>query len=467
MTSYHLDNMRRPVLLLICLVALVHAALFIVYQYPDRDIAWTDQGGYQRLGAAFAETGRFTRYPDYPTFVPEVIRTPGYPAFVGVVYTFFGVGNDVAVAVAQAFVFAAICLLAYAMARRVGGERAGTGAGLATALFPTIPYFGALVLTEVWATLVVTAGLFVCLRAVQEGRRRDYLLAGVLFGCATLVRPVFVLLPFFLAIAMPLLVGTHRTRRALGHWAMLAVAASIVLLPWFTYNYVHLGKFTLSPAGGVGRGLWEGSWQGRWPGRVHSLLTTTAAEDLPRGELDARVRAIAAEGGFDAEPMLVYVHEWRDIRRIWDSPVDPLERADARVVADQAYLRAALGHIAADPLGHVLRRVSSGPFFLWATDIPIRYSDINSTPTVVIRAIWLAQVTLLLLAACGIGALVWHGRWAEAVFLALPLVYVTGVHLPLLCEARQSLPVKPLVIVLAAVGVSRLRQGFGEASVRR
>ena len=44
------------------------------------------------------------------------------------------------------------------------------------------------------------------------------------------------------------------------------------------------------------------------------------------------------------------------------------------------------------------------------------------------------------------------GRWLEAVMLTLPIVYVTGVHLPLLCEARQSLPVKPIVLALAAVG---------------
>ncbi len=62
---------------LVCLVALVHAAIYIVHQQPDWATEWTDQVGYKRLGAVLAETGRFTRYPDYPTFVPEVIRTPG------------------------------------------------------------------------------------------------------------------------------------------------------------------------------------------------------------------------------------------------------------------------------------------------------------------------------------------------------------------------------------------------------
>ena len=52
--------------------------------------------------------------------------------------------------------------------------------------------------------------------------------------------------------------------------------------------------------------------------------------------------------------------------------------------------------------------------------------------------------------------LIRRGRWGEAVLLALPLIYMTAVHLPLLTEARQSLPVKPLVLALAAIGLARI-----------
>jgi hypothetical protein len=50
--------------------------------------------------------------------------------------------------------------------------------------------------------------------------------------------------------------------------------------------------------------------------------------------------------------------------------------------------------------------------------------------------------------------LVRRRRYAEAALLTLPLIYVTGVHVPLLCETRQSLPVKPLVLALAAVAIT-------------
>ena len=449
--------MRRP-LLLICLVALVHAALYIVHQRPDWDSAWTDQGGYHRLGEALATTGQFTRYADSDVFVPEVLRTPGYPAFVALVYLVFGIGNHMAVAITQAFVFAGLCLLTYGIARRAAGERTAVVAALATALFSPLPYFGALVLTELWTTFVAAAAMLICLRAVQGRRTVDFVLAGLLCSCTTLVRPAFILLPFFLAITMPLFVRRERSPRALAGWAALALTAALTMVPWFTYNYVNLGQFTLSPAGGIGRGLWEGSWQGRWAGRVQSDLTNLADGVADRGELDRRVRQKAADEGLPAEPMLQYVNEWRDVRAIWDTPTDPAERASARVAADREYLRYAVLHMKQDPIGHIRRRLTRGLFQLWAAEIPIRHSLINATPAIVIRIIWIIQVVLMLLAVYGAVWLARHGGWTEAVLLTMPLVYVTGVHLPLLCEARQSLPVMPLVLVLATTGINSWRR---------
>ena len=445
--------MPRRYLIAVVLIALTHAASFIAYQSPDWDVAWTDQGGYRQLGAAFARSGEFTRFPESPVFIPEVIRTPGYPVFVGVVYRLFG-EHTLPVAIAQAFVFALICLIVYVIARRIAGQRTAVVAAIMTALFPPLPYYGALVLTEVWTTFVLMGAMLVCLRAVQQGRTRDFVLAGLLFSAATLVRPAFILLPFGLAIAMPLFVPAERNRRRVGQWSALALVAALTMVPWFTYNYVYLGRFTLSPAGGVGRGLWEGTWQGRWPGGIHDDLTQTADQDISSEELDARVRSIAAKIGIAPDGMLSYVHEWRDIRKIWEAPTDPMERARARVVADQEYFRAAVSHIREDVPAWIMRRLVYGTIILWASDIPIRYTDIDDVPTIVIRGIWLLQAILLAIAVAGIVVLVKRRHYSEAALLTLPLLYVTGVHVPLLCETRQSLPVKPLVLALAAVALT-------------
>src|SRR2546427_2218228 len=94
-------------------------------------------------------TGKFTRFPDAVPFVPDVLRMPAYPVFVAMIYKVAGTGQ-LPVALAQTALFALICLLVFAIVRRVASERAALVAALVTALFPPIPYFGALVMTEVW-----------------------------------------------------------------------------------------------------------------------------------------------------------------------------------------------------------------------------------------------------------------------------------------------------------------------------
>jgi hypothetical protein len=431
--------------------------LFMAYQRPDWATQWTDQDGYRRLAVVLASTGKFTRYPDSPTFVPEVIRTPVYPAFVAVIYTVFG-PSHAAVAVAQVGVFVVICLTVFGIGRQIGGPRLGIASAGATALFPTLPYFAALVLTEVWTTLMFTLTMWLLVRAVHEQRPGLFSALGALAAVTTLSRPAFFLfLPGVVVMALvlfPLIGWTQRP--AWSRWALALAVFAMTMLPWFTYNYVTMQRFTLSPAGGIGRGIWEGSWQGAWPGRVQSQLTEIADQTPDPSRLDPRIAALAKAERLDPAPMIAYAHQWQDIRKIWTEPDDPVRRAMARVEADNEYLRVGLQNIAHDRTAHLMRRLTRGLFSLWSADIPIRYSQINQVPPLVIRAGWLIQAAILALAAAGLWALVRARQFADACLLVAPLIYVTAVHLPLLTEARQSLPAKPIVLILAILGAGWL-----------
>ncbi len=446
---------RGFLLLLVASIAMAHAWAFILYQLPDTTKHWSDQDGYRRLGQVLAATGRFTRYPDATTFVPEVGRTPGYPAFVAAAYRLFGV-SQLAVAIPQAIVFGLLTFIVYLLVRRVGSERVAIASGLAVALYAPIPYFAALVMTELWTTFVLTVAVCLVIRASQRGGTIDFVLAGAFLGYTALCRPVFVLLPVGVAA-----VGAATTRigsrRPVAPWAVLLGAAAVTCLPWFFYNYHYFHRVTISPAGGIGRATWEGSWQGTWSGRVQAGLTDIAERDDDRAMLDRDVTSFAEASGAAPGPMLTYVHQWQDIRRIWTTPIEPQERARTRIEADREYGRVGLQNIRVDPLGWLRRRIVRGVFTLWAADLPIRYSDINRTPTAIVRGIWLTVAAIDLMAGVGLAVLVALGFAREAALLATPLVYVTAVHFPLLTEARQSLPTKPLVVALAVIAVAALR----------
>ncbi len=446
----------RRWLLAILAIAALHAAFYIWYQRPDWYSHWSDQDGYRKLGAALATTGRFTRYPESAAYVPEVIRTPGYPAFVALVYIVAGI-HQLPVTVAQAFLFLAICALVYAMGREIAGSGIALAAATATALYAPLPYFAALVVTETYATLWCTIAIWLCLRARRDHKLTTAVAAGVAMSATALVRPAFALMTFFmfgaLAIAYP-------GRRQMRNWAIGLAASCLTLTPWLAYNYIYLHRITMSPGGGLGRAIFESSWQGKWSGRVQDELTNIADATWDRPLLDRQVQTLAEAQHADPEPMLAYVHQWQDIRRIWTEPTESVARINARMLADDEYMRVGIDNVRGDPIGHLERRLTRGLFTLWAAEIPIRYSDIDALPTIVIRLIWSVQAAIVALGAIGVWALARGGRGGDALLLATPAIYITAVHLPLLTEARQSLPAYPTVVLLATCGAAYVLNRF-------
>jgi hypothetical protein len=247
----------------------------------------------------------------------------------------------------------------------------------------------------------------------------------------------------------------------------MAATFAAVVAPWIAYNLVFFKSTSLAPAGGPGRQLFEGTWQAELPGRVEAELTLLADALPDRGALDARVREVAARSQLPADTLLRYVHQHQDIRKIWVEPVDPWQRMLSRIEADHEYFRVGVENIRLHPVRHLWRRATRGTFLLWAAEIPVRYSDINRMSPLTIRAIWLAQVALMVVAAAGFILLVQRGAVTESFAMAALILYVSAVHVPLYSEARYSLPAKPIVLLLAAAAVVIAAERWNERNARR
>src|SRR5436190_8100644 len=203
---------------IIALVAVALAAMFAVYQRPDWDTEYADQVGYQRLGHVLATTGRFTRYPDAQPFVPETIRTPIYPVFLALVYRALG-ESHAAVAAAQAILLALLTLVVYALTARLATRRVALTAAWFTAVFPPLPYYAALALTEILCTVLITVAVWMAVRAIQNRRARDFILTGVFIGLATLTRPTYAMFPVALVGCIGIVTLLRREYRLILPWA--------------------------------------------------------------------------------------------------------------------------------------------------------------------------------------------------------------------------------------------------------
>ena len=124
-----------PLVIILGIVLALRLGVFLViYPADPSRIMSPDSFGYDRLARTLARTGHFAVSPDRPE-LPEIKRTPGYPAFIASVYLIFG-ENHLPVIVIQILLSIGTIILTYILARTLWNQAAALIAALLLALDP-------------------------------------------------------------------------------------------------------------------------------------------------------------------------------------------------------------------------------------------------------------------------------------------------------------------------------------------
>jgi hypothetical protein len=276
--------------------------------------------------------------------LPVDMRMPGYPAFLAAIYAVLG-RSRTAVLITQAVLDLITCYIVAMIAARLAPAAKRVGVASAAlwlaVLCPLTAGYTAAVLTETLATFFAALSFYVLMRALTDPSIqlagpvagsavllpfvRWVLVAGVLAGLGTLVRPET---PLLLAAAG--LVLCIRWRRP-ANWPKLALAGSwmalgllLPLLPWAVRNARTLGRdeflaphYAESRGDFIPRGFY--AWTGTWMVRPRDSYLVPwklgnepiHAETLPSSAFDsdserARVESLLSRynNGLKMTPML-------------------------------------------------------------------------------------------------------------------------------------------------------------------
>jgi 4-amino-4-deoxy-L-arabinose transferase-like glycosyltransferase len=183
-------------------------------------------------------------------------RAPGYPAFLALVGGGSSSSDDVpaSVKVAQSVVGAAGVLIVGLLAGRWAGARGATIAAMLAAVHPLLVATAARAFSEaLFWPMGLGAAWLVTSASRAKGRRAAVLavLAGVLTGLATLVRPATIV---FLGVAALWWLW----ERSLARVVALALGAALVIAPWTVRASEHAGRFVLVASEG-GVTFWTGN----------------------------------------------------------------------------------------------------------------------------------------------------------------------------------------------------------------
>jgi len=384
-----------------------------------------DRGdAYDRLAKSLLNGDGYRFTPDT---APTMMREPGYPFFLAAISK---LGGDYSRGLARFanFVLTSLsALLVAALARRIAPQRVVyLLAPLLFMLHPGVVIAELRVGVEILLTFLLLCFLVLLSRALSSGTLRDYLLAGALLGVVSSVRSTALLFP----LSLPLLyLWPHQSRaepaaqprHLLRGILALYFGCIVVLTPWMVRNYGLVGR--LVPTASVqGTALHSGYYMCTHTGSAK----TTAELDIEAAAVRSQM---ARQQGYHFKSMYY---------QLFYDPHDELRFSrflSGWVLAQYTHSPALFARCAAE-----------NAFNFW-----FRGKD---------RAVTLANIAVQLpYLILGVLGLVLAARTADARVLGplvLFLAYSFAIYLPILAQARYSIPLVPVLAIGAAVSLREL-----------
>lgn len=169
---------------------------------------------------------------------PEVYRTPGYPAFIGILYYFFGY-HSIIVIIGQIILSCIISVLIFLITKTISSKLpkwVPFSAGILYAINPRPGIHAAQITSETLFTFLLVAFLFFFLRFLIRRRLIDSLIAGLLAALVAYTRPVGLFIPL-LALPALIILLIKNFRRAIGGCLVFLLTFSIAVSVWYMRNY--------------------------------------------------------------------------------------------------------------------------------------------------------------------------------------------------------------------------------------
>lgn len=406
----------------IALLALALRLLFVLVLDTTPDFSGGDVGWYMLKGEELVTTGKnagpLPTAPLYLVFVGAVqALVPGDPA-PGGIYTFAEMQT---VRVIQAFVGAGLCVLIYALGRRLFGVRAARLAALVLAISPALIVEAGSPVTESFFLFFIFAGLAAYAAAEPEPSARRMAAVGALFGLAVLTRAVLLVFPAVFVVHLWL---SHRPR-----WkplaAALLVSYALTIGTWTAYNVIVWQRFVVGAEGLIGF-LYQGASGQGSPFEIDASLGITPEDDTSvrhERQLDyLRDRVLGNLPGWIGHRVGELVSAYLQPHNTVHFGGESIKDATARWVRDDR-----------TPGG--LRAITQITAF-W--------------PKLLLYVFHYAGYALGLL-----GMIAWRRQWRALLPLYALVAYLTLVHLALLALPRYLFPTYPVVWLFGAAWVVR------------
>jgi 4-amino-4-deoxy-L-arabinose transferase-like glycosyltransferase len=381
-------------LALLVRVVVVH----LFYVVPINDLLWNDAVAWNLVqGNGYTATLTEPR-------VPGIFRTPGYPAFLAVVYYFFG-HSYYSAYVANAVLDSLTAVLIGLICLNYASVTLSLLTAVLYALYPYPALFCPALHQDILLTFSVICSLFLLSKAIKhEHSPWLWLFVGIMVGITTVIKANLIL---FIAVpAITLLFNLSHLRRKISYLSLLLLGVCLVIGPWIIRNYIVFKSFPPLAVGGTGTNL------------MYLVTEVNEGEDALLKKITGRPPAFNINGFVDGKQLIV------SEKQLSISAIQQLQKVWPK------YLVVIIKHIPR----------------LWISRYTVWHGNVMRFAGIV--------VSLLFLISGLIGMLLLRKHWRSLLPFYLTIIVITLTYAMYTVEARYTLPARPIMMFF--VGYSLL-----------
>jgi len=235
---------KNNVVFLIFLIAFLVRLGFVI---NETGIPSSDAASYDSLGLSISKGYGYI----YDNGIPDSFRPPFYPAFLAIIYKFFG-HSYFAVRFIQSIIGALTAVFVFLIGRKIYGFFIGLLASFVSIAYLPFIKSSCLLLTENIFTFILILIVFYLIKIQKNGKFGDSIVLGLLLGISLLTRSTMAL---FILFIMPVFIHSKDLNFAQcsKKYAVVLLFFTIVLSPWIIRNYiVYRALVPVSSQGGIG-----------------------------------------------------------------------------------------------------------------------------------------------------------------------------------------------------------------------
>lgn len=415
------QNLVTRPLVPICVIAILHVTiLFLVVPMLGNTLSLQYGTGFRDLYDQIAvNLIHGNGYRADAGMSRTIMREPGYPFFLAVV---FGIGgyHIEAARVANLLLAFASALLLMTLCRRITGDRAvALVTSLLFLLYPGTIISEARGGVEIAFVFVVLIFMLALHKAVENQRITSFLLAGALLGAVVMVRSTPLLFPLFLAVGLVICANGLRERlRTVFQVFVLGVSMLLVMSPWIIRNYLLVGQFIpTATVGGVA------AQEGQYACEVLSPEMNFMMVERAAGH---RRSQLAEELGLKFDG--TYYQSFYNV--------------NDEVMFNNVLLQSAMDNYRSHPI-MAAQCVGKNLLNFWFLGKTWQATALNLV----------VQIPILALAATGIVLLWKRGDFRRVTIVLAFIGSVLAVHGLVVAHARHSIPIIPFVMIFASIAL--------------